>query len=369
MKPVQGGALGPSLPKTRHLALIDQLRCLAIIVVVFHHLMQLTFSASLPWVDGVRDFHAYGAWSWLSHFFYVGWTGVSLFFVLSGFCIHWSCLRWQRFNARRFFWQRFWRIYPTYFVALIILSWIELRGYSSLVAARQVLTHAFMIHNFSTVTFWGINGPFWSVAAEGQLYLLYPLLLVMKRRLGWRGCFLLAGFLSLAWCAVTVLLWGLPLDVNGPALDSPLVTWVDWILGAWVAEQYANGRRAFPKNSALVWAALLGFLASTVYRPLIPFSFFLAALTSALWLDQLLHRHLATASQCENAPLTKRITVWIGLISYSLYVWHEPILIHWHKWISPVIAKGLPFGMYALLALAAPLTLVIAAAYISYQLF
>ncbi|MBV9998714.1 MAG: acyltransferase [Verrucomicrobia bacterium] len=357
-----------TLSKPRNLALLDYLRCLAILLVVFRHLVGINFHWQLPWVYDVRDFSAYGLGSILVHLFYIGWAGVPLFFVVSGFCIHWSCLRLERFGMTRFFWQRFWRIYPAYITALILFTWVELKGNFNLAAGRQFFSHVFLIQNLSTTTFWGINGPFWSVAVEVQLYLLYPVLLAIRRRSGWRGCFLIAGSLSLLWRVFAVTRWGWPDHSVNPAMTSPLMTWADWMVGAWIAECYGANRRAFPPSRILLPIVFIGFLASTIYRPLTVFSFSLAGLSSAIWLDQMLHRKASAAFNSTPSAFVKRNAIRVGLISYSVYLWHEPILIHWHAFITQHAIGKLTGTSFTLLAVVIPIVFAIIVAYLSYRL-
>jgi len=98
---------------------------------------------------------------------------------------------------------------------------------------------------------------------------------------------------------------------------SPLNTWLDWMLGAWIADCYGSGRRAFPATSMLPLVTLVCFVVSTIYQPLIIFSFFLASLTSALWLDQMLHREAAVGARSGFPSFLRKGIVWFGLISYS----------------------------------------------------
>jgi peptidoglycan/LPS O-acetylase OafA/YrhL len=341
----------PESKSNHHLGSVDQLRGVAILVVLFDHLFGINFHWVLPWVNGVRDFTAYGYQSVFVHFFYLGWAGVSLFFVLSGFCIHWSCLRWERFEIGRFFWLRFWRIYPAYLIAVIIFSAWEFRGNYDPAVAWQFWSHIFLVHNFSDSTLWGINTPFWSIAIEAQLYLLYPILLLIKKRAGWRGCFLAAGALSIIWRVITLWIWGLPENAVSPAMASPFNTWIDWMLGAWIAECYRDGRRAFPSSRVLPFVTLFCFLVTTIYRPLTLFSFFLASLTSALWLDQMLNRKAPGIARSEDLSfhLGKGIA-WFGVISYSLYLWHQPILVHWHDFVEKFLGSRLNHPVCVLLS-------------------
>jgi peptidoglycan/LPS O-acetylase OafA/YrhL len=104
---------------------------------------------------------------------------VPLFFVISGFCIHYSFLRSGEFNGRQFFWRRFWRIYPAYIVAVLIFSITKPAAIWPPMSSLQVVSHVLFFHNVTFETFFGINSSFWSIAVEVQLYLLFPVLLLM----------------------------------------------------------------------------------------------------------------------------------------------------------------------------------------------
>jgi peptidoglycan/LPS O-acetylase OafA/YrhL len=367
LKTIQVVQPARSQAKSTHLGLIDQLRGVAILLVLLCHLYGANIHWVLPWANGVRNFHAYGYESVMVHLFFLGRAGVCLFFVLSGFCIHWSCMQWERFEIRRFIWQRFWRLYPAYLLVLIAVCLLEFKGhYFDPEAIRQFFTHALLVHNYSDDTFWGINPPFWSIAIEVQLYLLYPLLLVISRRAGWRGCFLVTGFVSIAWLVVASAIWGIPGEATGPVIASPLNTWIDWCLGAWIAECYANGRRALPANKLLPFLALACFVISTIYQPIIMFNFFLASMTSALWLDHLLHREVKTHARGLPIPFKSGLA-WFGLISYSFYVWHEPMLVRWHDFIAKHVSSHLPPSVCLALALVVPVLAATLLAYLSFR--
>jgi peptidoglycan/LPS O-acetylase OafA/YrhL len=365
LKPIQIRAAGtPS--HSAHLELVDQLRGVAILMVLLCHLYGVNFHWVLPWMNDLRDFRAYGPESVLVQLFSLGRAGVPLFFVLSGFCIHWSSQQRKPFQIGRFLWQRFWRLYPAYLFVLVAVSLIELKGnYFSPLSIKQFVTHALLIHNYSHETFWGISSPFWSIAVEVQLYFLYPLLLVITNRAGWRGSFLVAGLLSLVWLILSSLIWGLPQETTTPALTSPFNTWIAWCLGAWIAECWAKGHRAFPSNKLLPVLTLFCFVLSTIYRPIIMFNFLLASVTAALWLDQLLHRTVKTQDGWLSVRLKNGIA-WIGLISYSFYLWHETILIHIHDFVDKRLSDRLPHNICLAMVLGVSVAGSIFCAYLSF---
>lgn len=289
-------------------------------MVFIYHSFGSVYGFFLPWKGWFRDFS--GPPSNQLLWFYpitYGWAGVSLFFVLSGFCIHLSFLRNKTFNVSHFFWRRIWRIYPAYILALltfIILNHINILSRSG---ATQFLSHALLIHNFMNSTFFGINASFWSIATEAQLYLLFPLLLFFRSRFGISQCLFITFFLGLIWRATAVWIWGLPDYLITPPLTFPLMTWFDWTLGAFVAERFFYKNHAFTQRRIWLSVCLPVFIASTLFKPLTTFSFSLAAVVAAIILDAALH--MSWRKHFLAAPLA-----FIGAVSYSLYLWHQPLI-------------------------------------------
>ena len=81
----------------------------------------------MPWGAGWhglwRDYSAWPVYAWPLLPVCWGSLGVALFFVISGFCVHYSFLHAKKpFVAREFFLRRFLRIYPAYFVALVVCA-------------------------------------------------------------------------------------------------------------------------------------------------------------------------------------------------------------------------------------------------------
>jgi peptidoglycan/LPS O-acetylase OafA/YrhL len=165
-------------PPIEHLPALDCLRGLAILAVFgFHSLgasygyVKLTMLGNWPdWGSTTRSFYLFYPLT-------LGWVGVQLFFIVSGFSIHHSTLsRPDRSSAGAFVWRRFWRIVPTY---LVVLAALVL--WSGHFQSWQFFSHALLIHDVDPTTFFGINPSFWSLAVEWHIYLLYPLLLSWRQ--------------------------------------------------------------------------------------------------------------------------------------------------------------------------------------------
>jgi peptidoglycan/LPS O-acetylase OafA/YrhL len=147
---------------------LDGLRAIAALMVVFFHC-------------GV-EFR-------LPPFLIPGYSGVHLFFVLSGYLISrpfWARLlkeqplpSWQKYAVRRFV-----RIYPTYFVALVVFVAMRFAGNLHPPALDDVLLHALLVFNWGApAQFLAINIVMWTLAIETQFYVILPLAAGLARML------------------------------------------------------------------------------------------------------------------------------------------------------------------------------------------
>lgn len=126
--------------------------------------------------------------------FPTGWTGVSLFFVLSGYLIGGRLLELAdrkmplKSALASFYWRRVVRIFPVYIVFLIVVTVVALitRDRALLDPLPWAWTYTSnFFHASSAYVFDPIMGPTWSLAVEEQFYLLFPfvVLLLGRRRL------------------------------------------------------------------------------------------------------------------------------------------------------------------------------------------
>jgi len=303
-----------------HLLAVDLLRGAAIVMVVVYHSFGPVYGYYVPWKGWFRNFAAAPNLPLIAFYpISIGWTGVALFFVLSGFCIHWSFLRSPNFSNPRFFWRRFWRLVPAYYAALIAFSILVRLPLDTLDGIKQIVVHALFIHNFQESTFFEINPSFWSIATEVQLYLLFPMLLLIRRQGGMQACLLFTFSVGALWRILAVVVWGLPDHLITAGFCSPLMTWFDWTLGAYVAECLNQSKVGFAHRRLWLMIVIPLFVLSTLYKPLTTVSFSLAAVISAVILDWSVWTRVP-----KNA--LSGIVSFIGTVSYSAYLWHQPLL-------------------------------------------
>jgi len=169
----------PVVPGAGRIQALDTIRGIAILMVILHHAGPEMIPNQPP-VDGATGF---AFWALKN----IGWTGVDLFFVLSGFLIGgllFSQLdRDGRIGCGRFWLRRGLKIWPSYFALLSVLAaieatrWIDLASPGS--AARDLLVHGLFLQNYLDR---GVNGPTWSLAVEEHFYVLLPLVLLAVGR-------------------------------------------------------------------------------------------------------------------------------------------------------------------------------------------
>jgi len=195
----------PLVPTKRRLDYVDALRGAACAWVLLHH----TFATDM--VPGGMWFYPIHTLSVVSD---IGWLGVNLFLVLSGFCLFYPLaaryeLRDIPLNLRTFAKRRAMRILPPYYIALFILSIFEIisfryaQGYwdfqRGVNTPKDLLVHLLMIHNFSHHTVGSVSTAFWSLALESQLYVIFPLLVWCLRKFGLKSILAITLLISVMW--------------------------------------------------------------------------------------------------------------------------------------------------------------------------
>ena len=342
-------------------------------VLLSHALATVAGYDFVPWHGWYRDFSSSNLSQILLFPFSLGQAGVPIFFVISGFCIHLSFhqhgQKWGLFFIRRFF-----RIYPTYFAALILFCLLVLNQQSWSLALhadfwKQFFTHLLLIHNFSETTFKFINPSFWSLAVEVQLYLVYPFLLLAVSKHGWRKTMVVLGGMQILINAGDFLaesaglnggFWG---TVSWLLSGSIFGYWFSWAMGAWIAD-------AFIKNERLPFSAVSGrwmlALAGAAYlvRPLSHFWFLIFSLAAASFISRSL------AGQGRRIPgLASYGLLKIGVWSYSIYLLHQPLMEVYGFVLNSFLPAAYRHGLMAFCLLMTISMVVIVLSVLWYELF
>lgn len=309
------------LPSTR-LTGIDALRGLAAISVVFYHYTtryQQKFGFAEP--PGIE--------------FPFGHLGVNLFFVISGFVIFMTLERIRR--PEDFVVSRFSRLFPTFWAAVLLTACVEAlsQALGSGLSLPHIAANLLMVHEF--LGFPSVDGVYWTLQVELFFYLwMFTLWLIggLQRPYPWLGLWLL---LSLAQGGVAG--WSLPIPYRLAQLWLlPQIPF--FVLGMAVYLQQSRGAAERFGPFALGIAAL-----TVIY--LSQGSELLAWAISFLVLLQLALRINARAERLARPVL------WLGAVSYPLYLLHQNIgytVIHFsQQWGANALIAGLLALLVALL--------------------
>jgi peptidoglycan/LPS O-acetylase OafA/YrhL len=266
-----------------------------------------------------------------------GYVGVDVFFVISGYLIGAMILaemREGRFSVARFYERRLKRIFPAMLAMMLgvtVLACIYLIPSETVAYTRSLLAALFSGSNF---LFWHEGGYFdipglkpllhtWSLGVEEQFYILFPLFLMFVRR--WlpnrfRAAILWVALISFIAACITVR--------NHPVAAfyfAPLRAW-ELLLGTIVSQRYVPWpRTAVTRNIASLLGLALIVAPGFLYTSDTPFPG-VTALAPCLG-TALIIAAGETGASLVGSVLAWRPVVFVGLISYSLYLWHWPIIV------------------------------------------
>jgi peptidoglycan/LPS O-acetylase OafA/YrhL len=317
-----------------------------------------------------------------------GYVGVFLFFVISGFCIH---LQWARARAAgqpnqiRFgaFWKRrLRRLYPAYLVALtlyLVVTGLSVGFKINGAYVYDVVMHLLMLHNFDPKTAYSINGVFWTLAIEEQLYLAYFLLLFLRTRLGWAATLIVCLGARVGWFYFSHAIW-IAFGVGVPVPEAAASHWLTWALGA-VSVEAACGLIKLPRWCRNLWigfGALLVAVAISYIPPYVDKDGFIGRLSwlalhpawglgffvivnrafeaEKKWRGTLAEKTgVVAASTVPGTPRIVALAAAIGVFSYSLYLTHGLVIIESWRFGTqslPVLINALLITTPACLAFA-----------------
>jgi peptidoglycan/LPS O-acetylase OafA/YrhL len=294
-----------------------------------------------PDIDGLRAVAIISvvAFHTRLEYFNGGFVGVDVFFVISGYLIGtvvYRDTRKSRFSIGRFYERRVKRILPALLTVLLVCNLIALFLLSPLELRRYCEESFSAVFSVSNIYYWLRSNYFnpvtaykpllmsWSLGIEEQFYLLFPLTLFLLHRVAKRWIFhsiLAFSVLSFVWCVVCTNVY--------PSAAFYLLPTRAWELGLGVLIAIREvDQNVSPRFSpvlanilgglglALVVLSVLTFTESTRFPGV-------AALLPTLGTALLI---VSPASFVNRRLLTVRPMTFVGLISYSWYLWHWPLM-------------------------------------------
>ncbi len=274
---------------------------------------------------------------------YYGYTGVSFFFLLSGFVLTWSCATQ---SAPRFLWMRFSRVWPLQFVvAVFAMTVIAAQEHISGPAGKAFQLLLLQAWSPNPTIYFGGNDVTWSLSAEMFFYLMFPLVIIPLLRLRGRGLVITAtATLSIMVVAPVIALRG------GMSTDTffwmffvfPPYRFGEFLLGMLLARAVVLGLR-MPRPAIGLVAAALGLVGVaaglTLYtgdtgiyadRPFV-------AVMVLPFFGLLLLAGATTDITRGGNWLSTRPLLRLGEWSFALYLVHKPVYLltrQWGWWLS-----------------------------------
>ncbi len=322
MQQTRNSLASPAIAAARRLDFIDALRGLSCLWVCFCHVEQYWCASYRP------AFSENFTEAVLSRLASTGAAGVDIFIVLSGFCLYWPLIQTSRapnpLSNKKFFIRRSLRLLPVYYVALslcIVLALVPVT--QKLVVPNpinwvDITTHFLLLQTFSSSTVGSINGSFWSLALEWQLYLFFPLAVFLVRKTRISYLLVLALLFSLATWYVSDQLLGVHIYGLLPA------RFVQFAMGMIAAD-------------IVRWQSRRFLIRFAVYMlPILP----VAMLSSSLNYSETLRIACWGLAAVELVVVLSLLpesifkSAWrmgllarIGVISYSIYLLQQPFLL------------------------------------------
>lgn len=360
--------------KKNSIAVLDGVRGVAVLMVLVFHVNRLTG-------DNLWSRAAYPLATSIST---AGGTGVTLFFVLSGFLLFMPFAKVLLFKTRRpllriFYMRRVLRVIPGYYVSLFLIILFMHPEYLLRDHLKNLALFLTFFMDSSRETFRQINGPFWTLATEWQFYMLLPLIVLgiafvvsrvpIQRRLP-----------AVMFCLLGIIAWGLFVRYWGfyylkhtgetflvPRSTLNIVMFFSFGITGKYTEDFAVGMlislcyiysqhpstdprfaRRWQHLSPWLWGGgMLVLVFGAMWHftgemhgwaflnGLYPYYNWLSEMLLSIGFGSCIAAILYGSAGLKGVfewPLLR----WVGLISYSLYMWHLPLLMLFQTRVLPM---------------------------------
>jgi peptidoglycan/LPS O-acetylase OafA/YrhL len=301
---MQTTAAGLIMTESR-IGFVDSLRAIAVLIVVFSHFGQLDAGALAPSLSFLRTYVSLN-----------GHLGVTLFFVISGFVIPSSLLTYRSQNLARFVISRISRLYPAYWLSI---------GMAVLVLQTQVGLTEFVVNTTMTQRFFSfedIQGVYWTLSVEMIFYFLTAVLFYF----GLLGPGRQISLILVAAVALTTLAAVLRHWLSLPLPAGTMMYLCLMFLGAWL-RLGSNGKH--------VWLVLFLFLSAMLACSWL---LYYPAAFNTSWILEYAKFFLAVVIfivAMRFAFIGSNVSLkYIGRISYSIYLFHMPLIAFAHQTVG-----------------------------------
>lgn len=297
-------------------------------------------------------------------------NGVDFFFVISGFCMYLvlSKTDLSYSNYFSFIKKRFKRIAPAFYISVLVYAFIN-PPIINKEFIFNIFCHVAFLNNF--FSYYTISGPFWSIATEWQFYIVIPFFLYFSSKYSLLKSALIFTFSALLLSAYIIYN---NFDFNFWSAQV-LIRFPEFVVGVVAAYFFVNNKTLpiFLKGwKGLLLGLVIAYLGrSFMYTEIVTclgafgkllkvLSFFVLSGGFGLILF-----HLLTETSLVSKSVSSKIFLYLGKISYSIYLWHSLAIYFCYAYII-----HMPFGLLnPVIAFFIVMIVTIVISTISYRLF
>ena len=309
---------------SQRLPSLDGLRAFAVLLVIFAHSGETQGAPSARIFTELR-------------LTFSGFLGVQIFFVISGFIITRLLIKEKSKNGqislKRFWARRFLRILPPLLLYLGVISLFKANGVLHVSSLSQWAS-LFFFRNHLPFESDFFNAHYWSLSLEEQFYLLWPVLIAYAGTLGLRRG---------AWMVmIGAFLFRLILFFMGQGEPRWLIVHADCLMAGalaamWVQEKGFSSMKPLSNQArifhfgVLLLCLLITRVCATRFSPYFsPFQPTLVSIFVAIWIVRL----VSVRNGFAYSILNQKLVIWLGTISYSVYIWQQLFTAAPHSWLG-----------------------------------
>jgi peptidoglycan/LPS O-acetylase OafA/YrhL len=282
----------------------------------------------LLWTEPFINLHVFG----IKRFAHLGPLGVRIFFVISGFLITSLLLKEldtkKHINLRKFYFRRTLRIFPAYYFFLLVVIILQEIGCLQL-APGDVLHALTYTVNYHSERSWYI-GHSWSLSVEEQFYLLWPTVLLFAGK--HRGLWIASSFIILCpvirlgiwylfpWLVKYEIGYRFETVADSIAIGCILASAQRWLISQKIYHNILRSKVFFIVPIVVLYASSL----HESSRLSLFFGMTLQNVGIAACIAWCITNHSGKIGKVLNS----KPIVFLGVISYSVYLWQQLFLVH-----------------------------------------
>ncbi|WP_409529536.1 acyltransferase family protein [Soonwooa sp.] len=282
------------------------------------------------------------------NYLFEGFLGVSFFYILSEFILslNYYELKPSKESFIKFYKARIARIYPVHLITLIIAAILLVKNFS----LKTFLMQLFLVQSFSSdqKVYFSFNAPSWSISDELFFYLIFPLLIIIFRKLK-------TSAKTILFLAITITILGLNILLPESKKHYliyifPLSRLADFILGILLFQICQFLRTKEIKSTTIILfqiIAVLSFVLTYIFHSDISISYRFSIyywLPISLTILSLSSEYYCQAETLLTKILSNKILVYLGQISFAFYMTHLLVIDILHLYFvipNHIIKTGL----------------------------